>query len=421
MVAPLSLFRGWTLAMMAVAVPPLAVFASKGLAALFIGGAGVLVVATRTLPRVSRWLVVYFGLLLAWGALTSLWSVAPLQSLFKDAQLLGGVLAGLVLLDAGMSLEEDGRRILRRGLVAGAVLALALLGVEGTTDALITRVIHGVTPLDRLEWRVEKDYSPFLKNGAAMAAVMAWPAVVAMAGRGAAMGAWAVLAALFAVLVPTNAHTAAVAMAAGILVFPIARLAPRLVAGAIAGGLAVGLVLAPVVPVMLPPPHETLERMPAFVPNSIHHRLVIWRFVAGHIAEQPLAGHGLDASRSMPGGSDKVAVDIEIPGRGRLIALEEMLPLHPHNSLLQIWLELGAPGAALALALVVLILRRLPTALPGREERAAALALIVVTLLIASSSYGVFQSWWLGAVWMAAAFTVGAARKEHGLSQDPRT
>ena len=62
---------------------------------------------------------------------------------------------------------------------------------------------------------------------------------------------------------------------------------------------------------------------------SAGHRLWIWSFAGDRIAERPLTGWGLDASRSIPGGKDPIR-----PG-------ETWLPLHPHNASLQLWLELG--------------------------------------------------------------------------------
>ena len=67
---------------------------------------------------------------------------------------------------------------------------------------------------------------------------------------------------------------------------------------------------------------------------------------------------------------DKVALPI---GNGN-VAEVEMMPLHPHNNPIQIWLELGIPGALIAAFLIVLMLRRLsaPDIDPG--VRAVALA-----------------------------------------------
>lgn len=401
------------LAVLAVVLVPLSVFASKGVAALCAGAAVVLVVmryaATRTLPRPPRWLSGFVLAIAGWGTLTALWAVEPLQTLGKAAQLLGGLLAGLVLLDAGRSLDEDGRRTVRRGLMAGAALGLATLGFEAASDALLTRLIHGITAATQADLRTERNYFAIIKNSAAVSALLAWPVAVAMGRRFGGWTMWAALVAALILVVAAKAHTAAVAMAMGLVVFALARHLPRLVAGVMGLGMVIAVAVAPLVPPLIPPPQQFVAYLPSFVPNSIHHRLMIWRFVAERIAEHPLRGWGLDAARSIPGGSDKVHIVVDYPDR-KFEVVQELLPLHPHNTLLQWWLELGLPGATLAAALVVMTLRRLPEALPERDDLAAALALMVTVVVIANSSYGAFQSWWLGAVWLAVAFLAAAAR-----------
>jgi O-antigen ligase len=62
------------------------------------------------------------------------------------------------------------------------------------------------------------------------------------------------------------------------------------------------------------------------VPASWDARLNIWTFAADHVQSHPFRGWGLDASRTFG----------------------PAIPLHTHNAQLQLWLELGAIGAALA-------------------------------------------------------------------------
>jgi O-antigen ligase len=81
-----------------------------------------------------------------------------------------------------------------------------------------------------------------------------------------------------------------------------------------------------------------------------------------------------------------------------------MMPLHPHNNAIQLWLELGLPGALIGVALIAVLLRRLaaPDLEPG--VRTVALAALAAALVIACLSYGLWQGWWLGALWLASLF-----------------
>jgi O-antigen ligase len=79
---------------------------------------------------------------------------------------------------------------------------------------------------------------------------------------------------------------------------------------------------------------------------------------------------------------------------------------HPHNAALQVWVELGAIGAALAIAVVVLLLRRIAK-LPG-EMLAVSLALLSAVAAVSLVGHGAWQAWWPAAiaaaiVWLRAA------------------
>ena len=75
----------------------------------------------------------------------------------------------------------------------------------------------------------------------------------------------------------------------------------------------------------------------------------------------------------------------------------ELLPLHPHNGALQVWLELGLIGALFA-ALMALFLGRTASRTTWPGIGAAMLASYAVTALL---SFGIWQEWWLGVQFMA--------------------
>ena len=124
-------------------------------------------------------------------------------------------------------------------------------------------------------------------------------------------------------------------------------------------------------------------------PPSWDARLDIWAFVSALVAEHPLRGWGLDASRSFGAA----------------------IPLHPHNGALQIWLELGAAGAALTAVLIGWIGSALAALTRLNPSLAAAGAgSLTAYLVIGSLSFGVWQEWWLALGGLAAACVVIVAR-----------
>ncbi|HAB38135.1 MAG TPA: hypothetical protein DCE52_09105 [Rhodobacteraceae bacterium] len=122
------------------------------------------------------------------------------------------------------------------------------------------------------------------------------------------------------------------------------------------------------------------------IKGSVAHRYYIWKFTIDRAREHPILGWGLDASRSLPGG------DVNI-GIGR-----ELMPLHPHNAFLQIWVELGYVGLMLLASIIWLMFPRTP---PGEafDKRMAILPITICMLVVIMSlSFGIWQSWWMSSI-----------------------
>jgi O-antigen ligase len=132
--------------------------------------------------------------------------------------------------------------------------------------------------------------------------------------------------------------------------------------------------------------------------GSAGHRLLIWSFVGDRIGERPFTGWGLDAARAIPGGKEEVR-----PGLTRL-------PLHPHNAALQLWLELGMPGAALIALFVGWLWLGLAGAPWPRLYAAAVGGSLTAALAAAFAAYGVWQEWWLGTLGLALFLILVMAR-----------
>jgi exopolysaccharide production protein ExoQ len=177
------------------------------------------------------------------------------------------------------------------------------------------------------------------------------------------------------------------------------RLAPTFTTRSIAG-LSVLMLASPLLVSHLPSNLELAEDY-AFLPNSAIHRVAIWQYGMEKSLDRPFLGWGLDSSRQM---DSSAKVDFHDIHQGGLDPqLVSLMPLHPHNMGVQVWLELGGAGACLlATFLVVLVwsAARLPPA-----TRAAVLAAFGAALIVASISFGAWQSWWIASLWLIAALT----------------
>jgi O-antigen ligase len=78
----------------------------------------------------------------------------------------------------------------------------------------------------------------------------------------------------------------------------------------------------------------------------------------------------------------------------------ELRPLlgvgHPHNAALQIWVELGAVGAALTATALLLLLRLMASL--RTESLAPRLALLMGAAAVSLVGHGAWQGWWPAAL-----------------------
>ncbi len=384
---------GHALATAALIAPPLAVVAPLGLAPLIgltAAGGFVLCVMERRRPPLPRALTGLAVALLGLALASWLWANQP-ALIWRDwPELALTTLAGVFLLALAGALAPAERARAGRWLLWGVALALALLAAEALSAALFERSAAAY-------FYVRRPFFPQVFNRSAAAlALFVWPAAIVLARARGLVAAFALVAAAFAILTrfESGAALLAVALGTGVAIATLALGRPRALGLALALALVAGTALAPLVP-HLPVALESGGRRDLSI--SVYHRLEIWRFTAERIAERPLLGWGFNAARLLPG------------GEAELSARTSVMPLHPHNAMLQLWLELGVAGAALGAGLMALAALGAGRVGPGhfgqtRFEPAFALALVAAGASVAALGYGIWQEWWMAALWLAAAF-----------------
>ena len=418
-----ALNRGHILGAAAVLAMPIAFYVPKGIAPLFaiaaIGTVIVHVIRTRSLPRVPPALLAVIVIFVLWAWTSALWSVTPAQSLYAATSVLVTLVVGLSFVAAARELDAGERKVFQRALIAGGVGGVALLAVELSSDAAVYRWV-----LERAGFAIQ---SPILlgvvfnfENGLSLVALFLWPWATALRNKG--MGILAIVLPLFAIGLMVLAGKEAPLLAAvlGGVVLAAALLAPRLATPVLGLVVVLGVLAAPLLPKAIPPMDEFVRSAPN-LSSSVYSRLLIWKNAGEHIFERPIAGHGMDTSRALYGREDKTE-RIFYDREGKPVwwtGAFEPIPLHPHNAVLQIWLELGLVGAAGLALLLAATVRALARSRLARADKAACLALFTTGLTMASISYGIWQGWWLGALWLAAAFAAASVpgRPDHALAK----
>tara|TARA_R110002110_G_scaffold56163_10_gene159879 strand:+ start:2547 stop:3824 length:1278 start_codon:yes stop_codon:yes gene_type:complete len=335
-----------------------------------------------------------------WAGVSLIWSVDPDRSqstLLSFLALVGVAVLLFWLSRCSRGYEAD--RIMA-GLAAGFLVALLVMLFEVLSAYQLTRLARGLSWSEIINIGFGGiNIASFLKNGVTISALAVWPAAAWLWMRGQRFAAVTGIILLTVIVVRTEHGTALLALAgggicgmAGLL---LPTVFPRLLVILGAGWL---LLAPPVLQVVVDQVDLSAESgNTTKIPASMIGRLVIWDFVLEKIAERPVAGWGLGTSRSVPGGDEKVDVTyLTSENEERVLFTDFRLPLHPHNQILQLWLELGGVGVVcLALSFVLLAWRMAGRASSGIVS-AAHSAGLTAAMVFANSSFGLWQNWWIG-------------------------
>lgn len=328
--------------------------------------------AERRLPVPDRAIATGFAALLLWSSIASFWGFDPTGSLFLVLRIGAMCAAALILFAIARGLDDRIRENLGPWLLAGILVALAIMIVEIALNFPIFEIATGErADITNLINR--------LNRGATAMAMMVWPAAAVLWRRGRIGAALLLCATVMMVLSQTASGAAILGAVAGGLMAALA-LTHRRVGRAL-------LVVATIVVLA----GSTLAanelarhdwQNAEWLVSSARHRVDIWNYTADLIAQKPLTGWGFDASRAVT-----KARPAENAGKW------QMLPLHPHNAPLQILFELGAIGAAIVFVLLMLLVGRIEGL--SKPARVCGQALFMSTLAIACTAYGLWQNQWL--------------------------
>ncbi|MGO4572745.1 O-antigen ligase family protein [Microvirga sp. 2TAF3] len=252
-------------------------------------------------------------------------------------------------------------------------------------------------------------WQSFIFNRSVLTLLCLTPPLVAWLLRNVRFG-WVFSMGFAALVFTTIAHSESGASVLGFMAFCVTFLvayaAPRLVA-----------IVAAVAFVLLTASAPFLGKIADWaIPASVHERLAndhsrdrvdIWLSFGEAIRQQPLLGAGFGISPRMRDTSVAERVPTED---------ETLLAVgHPHNAIIQIWVELGAVGAVLALATILLLLRAI--ARQSRLIAGVSLALMAGVTGVALVGHGAWQGWWAASLGAAIVWMLAVRRK--GLETKP--
>ncbi len=383
-------------ALISVLFPIFAVAAPKSLVIL-ISAAGI--VGLVQAARLKAWkqlfpptLTVLMGSILAWMFFRAIATEYGLNSVVLWLRLCALTMFGFGTLWLFRSLEPNERYRIQSALVLGICLSLVQFWL-----AYVVGHVAGVT----LSGKQLADPLGALTAGQSIIAIVIGVAAGILLARRRRLAVILLYAATIATFVPLSSNFAILTLLIGAVGMVWAVAFRRVGLRILSAMLAVFILAIPFTPSTAirdswsnPMLHVWLNQLdPANkIGPSIHHRLQIWEFTIQRAREHPYLGWGLDASRQIPGGMEITSLNANI------------MPLHPHNSVLQIWLELVAPGVILFACLVSYMFL---TGLPRRESThliISHVATLLPALSIAFLAFGIWQNWWYSALWMVGIF-----------------
>jgi O-antigen ligase len=322
---------------------------------------------------------------LAWALAALAWSPFPTVSLRVLAEFLPTLLAAYLL-----ACLAPGRIPAFAPQLAAAALALGgvLIAVDLAADLALERALG-------------RRVAAFVHNRPALTLdLVAGPVALVLWRRGARLWAAAVLAFAALGVVRSISGAAQLGLVSGAAMFLAARLLPRRIGLGLAGlGLGLAVALAPVEGDLLARmmPEAAHERL---VQSSSRARVAIARSFGAAVATDPWRGAGTGTSARFA----ETPVAESLPAEMRVL----LGVGHPHNSFLQVWAELGLPGAVLAALTLMLMLARV--ARLDQPDRAVALGLVACAAAIAFVEHNGWAAWWTAGLGAAISWLREAAR-----------
>ncbi len=385
---PASPHPFWVLAAVYGLLGPVAAFAKMGTVPLVLITLFCHVSFKHVFVSIRQFIISPIGLSLSalflWSAVTFFWSESP--KVLSLLRLFSVVLAAVLVTNAIEGLDIGDKRRLSRIVLGALTFLLMVLLFEGASGAALHSIIRPEDAAPRKgEWvpnlqmvaaRGTAILAPFCFIGAAL--------IFQISGKIYNSLLFAALAFAATLQLPMAASTLAIGCgsAAFLFVHWKARIATRLV-------FAATIIFAFLSPFLMSSllTRNMFENMGIEVTRGQTQRLAIWENASELILKKPFLGYGFDASR-------------DIGSRGEIVSGTNwpVLPLHPHNAFLQIWLELGFVGVCLINLLIWQIWQIFETKIKNDQDIAVLMATFVATLTISLVSFGVWQYWWI-ATW----------------------
>ncbi len=345
-------------------------------------------VAVSPKPALDKNLLIFLGTTLLLSFSSTLWSVNPGESAERAAKIAALFTGGVLLLAFAQSLKPEQYKKYLWLLPVATFVSLIILTAE--------RSFH--YPIYLFLRPEAQGAAEYVTNKACGIVILTfWPSFYLAYKLYPYKGAVALMLAAAALLLFSESQSSQLSFLVLLLfgfLFPYRFKSAWIALGAL---MAIGMFILPwCVHYAYINYADALWKEGILMQSSASMRLEIWDFVSKKIFESPLYGHGMEAARFIE--------DFDSQKRFH----PTNLVMHPHGATFQLWLEFGVVGALLGVSFVLYLLKLIYNA-PIEKQRLLLPAYMGI-LCVAMIGWGMWQSWWIGLLFVAAAVCLLAAK-----------
>lgn len=338
----------------------------------------------RLCLNTDRWILLFvlgYVLVASTLGLESEHAKTGIISIFK---LIGIILIGLTLMTVQKRLLPDDITLVAIAMIVGFIFTLTWLLVDGATGGLVSHLVfkYGLDHYSGPFW-LKSASSVLVLVSLLVGTYLVKSRAYALATTFAFLAAYAA----FSIQSLSAAFGVVVSLCFGCIYQALGRTRKVVISFflIVAFLLPAWIATSGITPEDISP-HLSKHQSSSY---SIVYRAYIWDFTVDHISQKPILGWGIGASKRI--GTDAAGVVVD-PVFG---SFGEPIPLHPHNSILQIWLEFGLIGALFACAIVIRAIYLFDRITDTPFKRVWSFSIFIMLMCFFNFNYSISSSWWM--------------------------
>jgi len=317
-------------------------------------------------------------IILLYAFSSCIWSIAPQTSIITAIQLTAIICLCRLIINRNDLIVIDNQKLL-----FGILLALIVFYIEKFSDGFISRTV-------RIFTSNPKEYHlSWFDRGCSLLSIATWPMLYILVKDNKKFLAILLYSLVLSALLVSDNMSGLIGFLLATIGYVLLMISKMRLSWLIKISIILYIIIMPIAS-KFEEPRLIAKEYGHMIPISYIHRLLIWNFVSNSAMEHPIIGQGIGTSKFTA-----------IEERDKFFYQNEMLsplPLHPHNNVLQIFLELGLVGVLLFGLYIWKILSSICNISATNKDilwGTATNAIFINYFFIGMVSFGIWQSWWM--------------------------